>query len=101
MVTYSSLLKILLQQVTLSFSSCFEEVSFPRAVTYHTGDAFDPFRKGLSEDDDTVMLSNQLVHECASKRAVVIQHVISLCGFPEDSIMLAYIDQEKWSRYPT
>ena len=41
------------------------------------------------------MLDNQLSHELTSKRAVVIQHVISLCESPEDSIMVAYIDQEK------
>ena len=30
-------------------------------------------------------------------RSPVIQHIIKLCGFPEDSTMVKYIDQEEWT----
>ena len=29
-------------------------------------------------------------------RTPVIQHIIKLCGFADDSIMVSYIDQEQW-----
>jgi hypothetical protein len=30
--------------------------------------------------------------------AKVIEHVISLCGFPQDSTMVEYIDQQQWEK---
>ena len=30
-------------------------------------------------------------------RTPVIQHIIKLCGFSEDSTMVKYIDQEEWT----
>ena len=32
----------------------------------------------------------------AKERTEVIQHIIKLCGFAEDSVMVCYIDQEQW-----
>ena len=48
-----------------------------RATTYDASDAFDPFRKGLPEDDDKVKLSDLLVPERATNHTPMIQHVIS------------------------
>jgi hypothetical protein len=69
-----------------------------RATTYGASDAFGPFRKGLPEDDDKVKLGDRVVPERATNHTPMIHHVISLCGFEEDSVMMAYIDQEKWTK---
>jgi hypothetical protein len=30
-------------------------------------------------------------------RSEIIQHIIDLCGFPADSLMVRYMDQQQWS----
>jgi hypothetical protein len=34
----------------------------------------------------------------ASGRAKVIEHIIMVCGFPQDSTMVEYIDQQQWDK---
>jgi hypothetical protein len=31
-------------------------------------------------------------------RAKVIEHIIGLCGFPQDSTMVEYMDQQQWEK---
>jgi hypothetical protein len=30
--------------------------------------------------------------------AKVVEHIISLCGFPHDSTMVEYMDQQQWEK---
>jgi hypothetical protein len=46
-----------------------------------------------SEDEDDAKEETPPV---AKARTAVIQHIIKLCGFADDSIMVKYIDQEQW-----
>jgi len=38
------------------------------------------------------------IGETVKKRTPVIAHIISLCGFAEDSTMVKYIDQQQWTK---
>ena len=46
-----------------------------------------------SEEEDDAKEETPTV---AKARTDVIQHIIKLCGFADDSIMVSYIDQEQW-----
>ena len=48
----------------------------------------DPSRVNEDEDD-----SKEEATTGAKERTEVIQHMIMLCGFAEDSVMVSYIDQ--------
>ena len=46
-----------------------------------------------SEDEDD---GKEEKPQVTKPRAAVIQHIIKLCGFADESTMVSYIDQEQW-----
>jgi hypothetical protein len=55
-----------------------------------------PTGVGTAGSSDTSFESDEGIK--VTGRTAIIDHIIGLCGFAEDSIMVEYIDQEEWSK---